>query len=818
MSRILCLPAPIVSPYFATTALLAVVIFCCSFFFAAPIAHAEGLSPKQMSVIQGLLSTYGVPDGKIKAVSAILKGGPDEHSSSTLRTQMGSTTPPKPPRPAPASTSSREQSSAGSVLQFIADYSDSFNDNLAAVVTAPFAVLSDVASKPQSNASAVLQFTADYSDSFNSNLAAVATAPFEILTDALSDVMVSLGVGQSANTVLALADDYGTGASPTSGVYCPKLSTTLQKGSRDNGAGGQVTELQAFLTDYYNLDENVVVGGYFGKLTQQYVVQFQQEKGLPALGIVGQLTRAAIAAACSGSSNNSKESTTSTQPNATNAQSGFVFNSPTNEAIVSFGGSLTVSWTFPNPRGYIYLQLISADTGANVDSSLGGSIYQATAKDSFVWNVTTQTSEKGTLVPGHYKIRATVRDGNDAKVIYATADSKAFTITQGTATKVQTQTTNSGGKVVDLKVNGSDGPVTLSDGDAITLSWTSTNPAFTFCQLAGAITPHIYNTTQTSGSMGASAWISSPDSSAVRTITVHCAGADLSVNGDDSVVVNVKPTASSVTSSLATCAYTSSGTGLTSQISFNTDMAQTADNCKTLCTGSRNEKYGLSDSGYCTYTSQSGVKSVMAISAAVTVSAPACKVGVTPATIVSGQSVTISWTSTNANYVYWTQNQTGLLLGLPGDKLSPSGSQTFTVSGKGAATLEANLVVVSSTGAQATCSGYVVVTDSTTQAPVVFSAWPNSGTVPLAVTFSTYLTSNYINFGDGSVAWVGGGSSAYSGFCSAATADSCTYNVTHTYSQPGTYTAKLMSSGQQMLSSTAINVSAASQASTTGAF
>jgi hypothetical protein len=101
----------------------------------------------------------------------------------------------------------------------------------------------------------------------------------------------------TASVALALADDYGTGTT-TSSVYCPQLSTTLQKGARDASTGGQVSELQNFLTSYYNLDENVVVGGYFGKLTQQYLIKFQTEHGLPALGIAGTLTRAKIANVC----------------------------------------------------------------------------------------------------------------------------------------------------------------------------------------------------------------------------------------------------------------------------------------------------------------------------------------------------------------------------------------------------------------------------------------------------------------------------------------------------------------------------------------
>lgn len=92
-------------------------------------------------------------------------------------------------------------------------------------------------------------------------------------------------------------DDYGTGTT-NAGVYCPKLSITMQRGSRDATTGGQVSELQTFLTDYYNLDENIVVGGYFGKLTESYLIKFQNEQGLPAFGIAGSLTRAKIASVC----------------------------------------------------------------------------------------------------------------------------------------------------------------------------------------------------------------------------------------------------------------------------------------------------------------------------------------------------------------------------------------------------------------------------------------------------------------------------------------------------------------------------------------
>src|SRR3989344_2124906 len=93
------------------------------------------------------------------------------------------------------------------------------------------------------------------------------------------------------------SDDYPT---PTSIPSCPNLSITMQRGSRDATTGGQVTELQVFLANHFDLDEEDVVSGYFGKLTQQLVTKFQNKYGLPAFGIVGSLTRAKIAQVCAG--------------------------------------------------------------------------------------------------------------------------------------------------------------------------------------------------------------------------------------------------------------------------------------------------------------------------------------------------------------------------------------------------------------------------------------------------------------------------------------------------------------------------------------
>ncbi len=94
-----------------------------------------------------------------------------------------------------------------------------------------------------------------------------------------------------------MADDYGTSA--TSGSYCPNLNMTLYRGMRDANTSGQVSELQKFLADYFDVDTSEIVTGFFGRNTQNYLMKFQKEKSLPVYGIAGTLTRGVIAKECS---------------------------------------------------------------------------------------------------------------------------------------------------------------------------------------------------------------------------------------------------------------------------------------------------------------------------------------------------------------------------------------------------------------------------------------------------------------------------------------------------------------------------------------
>ena len=98
-------------------------------------------------------------------------------------------------------------------------------------------------------------------------------------------------------------------------AYCPQLSATVIRSSKDIGAAGQVRELQKFLSSYYAVQESDIVTGFFGPTTQQYVMKLQADSALPSAGIVGPLTRALIAKLCvSKSTTNSVVPTTPATP------------------------------------------------------------------------------------------------------------------------------------------------------------------------------------------------------------------------------------------------------------------------------------------------------------------------------------------------------------------------------------------------------------------------------------------------------------------------------------------------------------------------
>ncbi|HVZ75932.1 MAG TPA: polysaccharide deacetylase family protein [Candidatus Paceibacterota bacterium] len=142
-----------------------------------------------------------------------------------------------------------------------------------------------IASSTYANAQASIQLTSG---------GVVLGASIQILTDAqiaaILNLLTSFNADQSVidsvNAALHGEATSGTGGSATSDGFV--FTQTLQVGS----TGNQVTELQKRLTA-----EGVYSGpitGYFGALTKAGVIAYQAKKGLPQVGIVGPMTRAAL--------------------------------------------------------------------------------------------------------------------------------------------------------------------------------------------------------------------------------------------------------------------------------------------------------------------------------------------------------------------------------------------------------------------------------------------------------------------------------------------------------------------------------------------
>ena len=106
----------------------------------------------------------------------------------------------------------------------------------------------------------------------------------------------------SASTSVAVSDNESSGGN---GISCLVLTQTLSFGQMDATTNGQVTLLQQFLVNYFNLADGTAAGyfgvgnvGSFGNKTQALVKRFQTQKGISPVGFVGPQTRAAIANVC----------------------------------------------------------------------------------------------------------------------------------------------------------------------------------------------------------------------------------------------------------------------------------------------------------------------------------------------------------------------------------------------------------------------------------------------------------------------------------------------------------------------------------------
>src|SRR3989344_4913992 len=161
-------------------------------------------------------------------------------------------------------------------------------------------------------------------------------------------------------------------------VYsCPTLTRTLSRGDTDIKTNGEVSALQGFLSGYFNVNENIVVG-FYGPKTVQYVKQFQKKNGLEQVGYVCKQTRAAIARACGG---------VTTPPSGTPA------------IKVDVDGSYFLNIVYSNlPLSKITLVSVTTGREFDADNNVSGrsvvnaADYHNKAGDSYYFKVTAQAT------------------------------------------------------------------------------------------------------------------------------------------------------------------------------------------------------------------------------------------------------------------------------------------------------------------------------------------------------------------------------------------------------------------------------------------
>ncbi len=271
----------------------------------------------------------------------------------------------------------------------------------------------------------------------------------------------------------------------TSSPSCISLTYDLYPGATDATTNGQVSQLQQFL--------GVITTGYFGPMTLQAVQNWQSSNGIVSsgspdtngYGFVGPKTRAALAQGCSNNSNN--QISTNTQP-TTNVP-------PTVAYANSCNGT-----QYPACMGNYHFTCPSSGAGycvANTTTNSTSPIYGCMNSSATNYN-------------------------------------SAATSQWGVTCTYPTTNTNSPSSLnnswVDIKADGSNGPITMSyGGQVVTISWTS--GGVLSCSIPGV--PSV----NTSGSMTKN--FSAPQ----NTVTIQCTAlVNNVVTPDavsDSVVINV---------------------------------------------------------------------------------------------------------------------------------------------------------------------------------------------------------------------------------------------------------------------------------------
>lgn len=150
--------------------------------------------------------------------------------------------------------------------------------------------------------------------------------------------------------LVALADT--AASTPACGIFVHSLSI----GTTDARTGGEVTLLQQLLAKDSSIYPEGIVSGYFGALTMKAVKRWQAAHNIAQLGLVGPLTRAALA--CKVVPPVTPPSTPSTTPQVPPVPPAPTSTPPaavvptctltTDKDSYSFGDHVEVTWTTTN--------------------------------------------------------------------------------------------------------------------------------------------------------------------------------------------------------------------------------------------------------------------------------------------------------------------------------------------------------------------------------------------------------------------------------------------------------------------------------------
>lgn len=319
---------------------------------------------------------------------------------------------------------------------------------------------------------------------------------------------------------------------------CVSIPTDLRYRSRDITTDGQVSILQDFLQAQGYLNSEPT--GYFGLVTFQAVKSFQQKNGLSPTGFVGPLTRAKIKALTCSDAGNTQPPVGTPTPVATACtqdaklcpDGSYVSRTgPRCEFAQCPSGTPTIPAPTPNYTGSFWVDI-------KMDETKDGPVtipYGTAAMLS--WK--SQGASYCHLTPGRNADMEKGLSGNgyfntpnlfsDTTYKITCANSMGTTVSDSITLKIARGSVN-------LKVNDSEGPITIQSGTGVTLTWNSTGA--TSCSLK----PGRYENGMTETNLPSSGAANTSNIFADTTYTISCKGyADDTFYDTVAVLVNKAP-------------------------------------------------------------------------------------------------------------------------------------------------------------------------------------------------------------------------------------------------------------------------------------